>query len=303
MNTTKTMKKEIWYNKYLSIFGVPYTNIPNGVKQEIAEKLKATSSKLPLASVVLIAHNEEDKILSCLWSLVDNICDFPIEIIVVSNASTDATENILDEMGVTWFPEEKRGPGHARQCGLDHARGKYYICIDSDTIYPPYYIATHVHHLQRKGVVCTYGSWSFIPDEKYSGMKLSCYEFMRDCYLRLQNIQRPELCVRGMTMAFNMEFGRKIGFRTHIIRGEDGMMALGLKKYGKLLFLKTKKVRPVTSNSTLSGGGSLWQNMWERLIRALSGVGHLFVSKSSYKDRDYNLINSNKDKQEEDYKK
>ncbi len=289
----------MWYEKYLTIFGASYKDVPVEVKQEIAGRLKNRSSENPLASVVLIAHNEEKKILACLWSLLENSCDFPIEILVVSNASTDGTDLILKEIGATWFSEARKGPGYARQCGLDHARGKYYICIDSDTIYPPLYIATHVHYLQKKGVVCTYGLWSFIPDERYTEGKLRFYEFMRDFYLLLQNIKRPEFCVRGMVLAFNTEIGRKVGFRTNIIRGEDGMMAFGLKKYGKLVFLRKRKARPVTSNETLSGSGGLWQNLWKRFAKIVGALNFFFVSESVYKDQDYNLIDSQKDQQKD----
>ncbi|MDD3052059.1 MAG: glycosyltransferase, partial [Candidatus Cloacimonetes bacterium] len=76
-------------------------------------------SKEPLISVIAIAHNEEKRILSCLWSLADNSCTDPIEIIVVNNNSTDRTTEVLDAVGIPWLDEKKKGPGFARQCGLD----------------------------------------------------------------------------------------------------------------------------------------------------------------------------------------
>lgn len=281
-----------WYDKYLIAFERPYSTVPQTVKQEVADKLEKLSLQAedPLVSVVLIAHNEERHILSCLWSLVNNICDFPIEIIVVSNCSTDATESILDELGAYWFQELKKGPGFARQCGLNHARGMYHVCIDVDTLYPPLYIATHVSYLKKKDIVCTYGFWSFLPDEHHSKLGLFFYEFLRDIYLSLQNISRPELCVRGMTLAFRTEYGKQVGYKTNIIRGEDGMMALGLKKYGKLKLLHTRKARAMTCSSTLDGGGGLLQNLWSRCVTAIKRTRLLFSSQTEYKDQDYNLI-------------
>ena len=82
--------------------------------------------------------------------------------------------------------------------GLDHAKGKYHICIDADTLYPPHYIETHVKYLMNPKVACTFSLWSFMVDERHSRFGLWCYEGLRDIYLRLQAIQRPELCVRGM---------------------------------------------------------------------------------------------------------
>ena len=47
----------------------------------------------------LICHNEETRLLSCLWSLCDNECDFPIEILAVNNNSTDRTEAVMQQLG------------------------------------------------------------------------------------------------------------------------------------------------------------------------------------------------------------
>ena len=60
------------------------------------------------------------------------------------------------------------------------------------------------------------------------------YEKLRDVYFNIQHLRRPELNVRGMVFAFQTDTAHKVGFRTDIIRGEDGSLALGLKKYGKI---------------------------------------------------------------------
>lgn len=280
-----------WFQKYLAVYERPYTEVPEGVKQEVARKLKKFSHvEEPIVSVVAIAHNEGRHILACLWSLVENVVDFPTEIIVVSNHSTDDTDMILSELGVTWYSETRKSPGFARQCGLEHARGTYHICIDSDTLYPPHYIATHVHYLQQKDVVCTYGLWSFLPDKNHSATGLFFYELLRDIYLYVQNFNRPELCVRGMVLAFRTAPGKKVGYRTNIIRGEDGMMALGLKKYGKLKFLRTRKVRAITSNQILNSGGGLLKSAWFRFKKGIGNLKLLFTKQEEYKDQDYNLI-------------
>uniref|UniRef100_UPI004027535B glycosyltransferase family 2 protein n=1 Tax=Bacteroides cellulosilyticus TaxID=246787 RepID=UPI004027535B len=270
-----------WYSKYLEVFEHSSKEIPNTIKDRIANQIRTVMPKeAPLCSVIAIAHNEETHILGCLWSLADNICDFPFEIIVVNNHSTDATEQLLKEVGVTYYNEEKQSPGFARQCGLNHAYGKYHICIDADTLYPPHYIATHLKYLEQPGIVCTYGLWSFLPDEKYTKTGLFFYESLRDLYLLLQNIKRPELVVRGMVLAFHTESARKVGFRTDVIRGEDGKMALGLKQYGKLKFIKSHKVRAVTNNSILNNKGRLINNIWFRIKKGVKNFKLLLTTKT-----------------------
>ncbi len=281
-----------WYSNYLSIFEKPLDEIPEATIKEIQYKLKLKEHDNPLVSVIAIAHNEENHILSCLWSLSENKCDYPIEIIVVNNNSTDHTTDVLNLSGVKWLDEPQKGPGYARQCGLDHARGKYHICIDADTLYPPYYIQTFVNHLKKEGVSCAFSLWSFMPDEQHSRIGLFFYELLRDCYLKLQSIKRPELCVRGMVFGFNTEMGRKIGFRTDIIRGEDGSLALALKKQGKLVFIIDRKARALTSNGTLNADGSFFKSFIKRLTKATKSFKALYkkASKYDYKDEDSNLI-------------
>lgn len=279
-----------WYSTYLEVYNQEINTLSLETIKQISSLLKKRQSDTPLASVVLIAHNEEKRILSCLWSLANNQCSAPIEILIVNNNSSDGTEELLKRLQIPYYNETQKGPGFARQCGLNHAKGKYHICIDSDTIYPPHYIETHLKTLMKPNIVAAYSLWSFIPDSKHSARQLWFYESIRDLYLRLQSIKRPELCVRGMCFSFHTELGRKEGFRTDIIRGEDGSLALSLKKYGKVKFLTTQKARVVTSNNTLEAEGSLSTNLWNRFKKALFSLTNLFFRKSVYKDKDSNLI-------------
>jgi hypothetical protein len=96
--------------------------------------------------------------------------------------------------------------------------------------------------------------------------------------------------VRGMNFGFSIDMAKQIGFRTDIKRGEDGSLALSLKEYGKLRFLTTRKVRVLTSNSTLNADGSLTNSYKIRILKAIKNFTGLFKSKSSYKDDDSNLI-------------
>ena len=83
-----------WYTKYLQVYEQPFDSAPKEAVDFVKTKLqKLSENKQPLASVILICYNEEKRLLSCLWSLCDNICDFPIEILAVNNNSSDRTES------------------------------------------------------------------------------------------------------------------------------------------------------------------------------------------------------------------
>ena len=279
-----------WYNKYLSVFEKPFDAVPQVTVEEIREKLKQIQSPAPLVSVVVIAPNEEQRLLSCLWSLCENITSYPLEIIGVENNSSDRTADVFKAVDMPWYFEEQKSCGYARNRGRMHAKGKYYICIDSDTMYPPLYIQTLVNELEKPGVSGVSSLWSFVPDKRFPEWELIIYETMRDINLWLQAFKRPELSVRGMVFAYNLDFGRKIEYRCDIIRGEDGAMASGLKKYGKIVFIKSRKARAVTCNSTLKADGSLFSALIKRILKAFRYIGGYFVKKDNYKDKDSNLI-------------
>ena len=280
-----------WYTKYLSVFEKPFRTVPESTIQEIRHKLEKIQSVQPLVSVVLIAHNEESRLLSCIWSLAENKCTYPIELIAVNNHSTDRTGDVLDAVGIKWYYEEKKSPGHARACGLSHANGKFHLCIDSDTMYPPGYIQIMTDELKKDGIAAVNALWSFVPDQNHSRLNLMIYEFLRDIHLRLLFKKRPEACARGMVFGFCTEQARKIGFRVNIKRGEDGAMASGLKKYGKIKLVTNRKARVVTGLGTLNTDGSLFASFRKKLKKALKGITKYFTTIEEYKDQESNLIN------------
>ena len=278
-----------WYSKYLSIYGKALDEISNEVLDIIRTNLSTRQSETPLVSIVVIAYNEERRLASCLWSLSDLQTKYQIEIIGVNNNSKDKTEEVYQRLGLPYYNETKQSPGFARQCGLDHAKGKYHFCIDADTFYPPKYVDLMMKKLQKPDVACVSSFWSFYPDEKHSAFGLSCFELVRDTFLFIQHFKRPELCVRGMVFAFNADYARQVKIRTDIRRGEDGSLALSLKKFGKIAFLYNRNARPVTGYGTLNEE-SLWQSFLYRVKVQMKGITRIFYKKDHYEDSEDNLV-------------
>lgn len=278
-----------WYKKYLSIYNKTFDDVPRSTISEIRERLQLLQSDQPLVSVVVIAYNEGQRLAACLWSLSELKTKYPIEILGVNNSSSDNTEEVYKALGVRYFNETKKSPGFARQCGLDNSKGKYHFFIDADTFYPPLYVDTMMQTLIKPGVSCVGSFWSYYPDKHHSALSLTCFEFVRDTFLWIQHFKRPELCIRGMVFAFNADFARKEKIRTDIRRGEDGSLALSLKKYGRIAFVHNRKARPVTGYGTL-GNGSLIQNLTYRAKVQLKGISRIFFKTDHYDDAEENII-------------
>ena len=202
-----------WFQKYLSIYEKPFSEVPQEIIDKTHNQLTALQSDNPLISIVIVAYNEEKHLPACLWSLSEIRCKYPVEFIGVDNESKDRTAEIYQKSGIPYYTEHQHTCGYARQCGLNQAKGKYTMCIDSDTIYPPYYFEIMVEHLMKPGISAVAAMWSFYPNEKHSKLKLKFYEFCRDIFIRIQTINRPELSVRGLAFGYETANAMKTNVR------------------------------------------------------------------------------------------
>ena len=130
-----------WYDQYLSIYGKPFSEVPQSVIEQTREGLARLQSEEPLASIVVIAYNEETHLQACLWALSEIRCKYPVEIIGVDHDSKDQTAEIFRQSGIPFYTEYQHSCGYARRCGLEHSRGKYYFDVrekpsSRDTIRP-----------------------------------------------------------------------------------------------------------------------------------------------------------------------
>lgn len=278
-----------WYDKYLSIYGKPFNDVPQNIVDGIRKRLASLQSAEPLVSVVVIAYNEECRLAACLWSLSELKTRYPIEIIGVNNNSKDRTEDVYKSLGLPYYNETRQSPGYARQCGLEHSKGKYHFFIDADTFYPSCYVDLMMRKLEKPNVSCVGTFWSYYPDEKHSAFGLFVFELIRDTFLWVQHFKRPELNIRGMTFAFRADYAKQVKIRTDIRRGEDGSLALELKKFGKITFLYNRKARPVTGYGTLNEG-SLLQSLWHRVKVQSKGITRIFHKTEHYEDSEDNLV-------------
>ena len=63
-----------WYSKYLQVYEKSLDETSNDIICAVKNQLKKCHNESPLVSVVLIAHNEERHLVSCIWSLSENRC-------------------------------------------------------------------------------------------------------------------------------------------------------------------------------------------------------------------------------------
>lgn len=79
-----------WYSKYLPVYEKPFAEVPAETVAEVRAKLAERQSDRPLATVSVIACNEEKRLTACLWSLAEQRCRYPMEIIATETCRRTA---------------------------------------------------------------------------------------------------------------------------------------------------------------------------------------------------------------------
>jgi glycosyltransferase involved in cell wall biosynthesis len=266
--------------------------IPAKLYDSIRHKVENIMSEDPLVSIGIIAYNEEQYILRTISSLAEQRSSFPMEIICTDNNSTDKTGEIVRKTGIKYVLETKKGVGNARQAAMDKAKGKYYLTVDADTIYPPYWVECMVRKLQEPGVAAVYGRASFYKENlKKLRIGFAVYEFVKYLVHDLRGIKRPELSVCGYNFGMVKELAYKTGGWNVIIkRGEDGYMAWQLTKFGKVVPVRSKKSIVWMIDRSLKREGSFISAIGIRIFKEFKRVNEYFSKQKG----NYETLDSNK---------
>lgn len=120
----------------------------------------------PFVSIVIPAHNAEVDLAACLGSLAGHV---PVshEIIVIDDASTDATAEVASSFGARLLSKKvKSGPASCRNWGVHEARGEWIFFIDADVMVHPESIETAIGHISRHSeLAALFGSYDDRPHD------------------------------------------------------------------------------------------------------------------------------------------
>ena len=133
----------------------------NTFPEPVSEATQAGSSRQPvLVSVVIPARNAAAALPDCLQSVAASAYRH-LEVIVVSDASSDATDEVAGARGVRVVRiETPCGAAYARNVGASVSGGEVLFFVDADVVLNPDAISIAVECLQSGRADAVFGSYS-----------------------------------------------------------------------------------------------------------------------------------------------
>src|SRR5690606_16526017 len=195
-------------------------------------------------SFIIPVYNRPDEIQELLQSFLELKTTETFEIVIIEDGSTLPSKEVVasyqDQLNIAYFFKENSGPGDSRNFGMNHAKGNYFIILDSDCILPETYLDAVVKGLKVDYVDCFGG-----PDtahESFSNLQkainFSMTSFITTGGIRGGKKQIDRFQPRSFNMGLSKEAFIKSGGFGNIHPGEDPDLSIRLWNLG----FKTKLI-------------------------------------------------------------
>lgn len=178
---------------------------------------------------------EIDELLNSFSSLQIGV---EFEIVIVEDGSTISSKSVieayLNTLNITYLTKDNSGPGDSRNYGMRHAKGNYYIILDSDCLLPPHYLNAVNMFLKTSFVDCFGG-----PDAAHNSfsniqkaINFSMTSFITTGGIRGHKTQINKFQPRSFNMGLSKEAFIATGGFGNIHPGEDPDLSIRLWKLG-----------------------------------------------------------------------
>ena len=190
-------------------------------------------------SIVIPVYNEKNTLVELVEKVkAVNLGEIEKEIVLVDDASTDGTQEILNQLKESdtslkiFFKEENWGKGATLREGFKHTTGEYVIVQDADLEYEPKDYVKLLRALEEEHVDVVYGSrfsgnYEDMSNLHYFGNKLltmvtnmlfgvlltdmeTCYKLVPGSFIRELDIKSPRFNFEPEITAKILKSGMKI---------------------------------------------------------------------------------------------
>ena len=171
---------------------------------------------MPYFSVIVPVYNRIDEVRDLLASLAaQSAGDF--EVVIVEDGSTlpckEVCDAYADRLAIQYFHKSNEGRSIARNYGMEHARGEYFVFFDSDCVIPENYFATLKAALDAEYTDCFGG-----PDAAHDSftdvqkaINYSMTSFLTTGGIRGGKVKLEKFVPRSFNMGYSRRVWEKIG--------------------------------------------------------------------------------------------
>lgn len=191
---------------------------------------------MPKYSVIVPVYNRIDEVKELMESLAEQT-NKDFEVIIVEDGSTEPcreeVESFAPRVDCSYYYKSNEGRSIARNYGIEHAKGDYFVFFDSDCVIPPAYFEKLDAALAQQPLDCFGG-----PDaahESFSDVQ-KAINFAMTSFLTTGGIRGGKIKLEKFTpRTFNTGFSRKVwekvgGFREMF--SEDIDMSTRIRQAG-----------------------------------------------------------------------
>jgi glycosyltransferase involved in cell wall biosynthesis len=195
-------------------------------------------------SFIIPVYNRPDEVQELLQSFDALETNLPFEIVIVEDGSTKTSKEVVESfsknLNISYFFKENSGPGDSRNFGMKHAKGNYFIILDSDCMLPKNYLGEVSKSLNDNYVDCFGGPDA--ADKSFTNLQ-KAINFTMTSFITTGGIRGSKKSVDTFQpRSFNMGISKKAfeasnGFG-NIHPGEDPDLSIRLWNLG----FKTKLI-------------------------------------------------------------
>lgn len=202
----------------------------------------AALESTPLVSVVIALRNEEENLPRLLASLKGQTYS-NLEILLVNDHSTDASQRIVDEWNdhrVVWISSDGMGKKAALRAGIQCAKGEMILTTDADTILPDTWVATMVAAFMEQQPALLIGPVSIQHADAWQRTE---YYTLEGTTVGSATMGMPVLC-SGANLAFTAAWYQQCLplLKPQIASGDDMFLLEATQKLkGKVACVKSKE--------------------------------------------------------------
>ncbi|MEM0519419.1 glycosyltransferase [Aequorivita flava] len=189
-------------------------------------------------SFIIPVYNRPQEVKELLESFVALDFKKEFEIVIVEDGSTETSKEVVtqfsEKLSISYFFKPNSGPGDSRNYGMEHAKGNYFIILDSDCILPPHYLKTVDTFLHENYFHCFGGAdaahKSFTALQKAINYTMTSFLTTGGIRGNIKSVNKFE--PRSFNMGISKQAFLKTGGYSKIHPGEDPDLSQRILKTG-----------------------------------------------------------------------